>query len=149
MNRIIKIGMDVHSTNYILCALLHTRWTGSGEMDPSFCIRKLRGWDPQYRRLGVEESLCRRVHQLARTRGILQMRGEIREENLACQMLGPEARVPESGEKRRVGDFIIKEFVNKFLQNSCKIKNSDKKSEKLFDILAKIDKECSTIENIK
>ena len=87
MNRIIKIGMDVHSTNYILCALLHTRWTGSGEMDPSFCIRKLRGWDPQYRRLGVEESLCRRVHQLARTRGILQMRGEIREENLACQML--------------------------------------------------------------
>lgn len=62
---------------------------------------------------------------------------------------GPEARVPESGEKRRVGDFIIKEFVNKFLQNSCKIKNSDKKSEKLFDILAKIDKECSIIENIK
>lgn len=43
--------------------------------------------NPRYRRLGVAESLCRRVHQLARTREILQMRGEIREENLACQML--------------------------------------------------------------
>lgn len=43
--------------------------------------------NPRYRRLGVAESLCRRVHQMARTREILQMRGEIREENLTCQML--------------------------------------------------------------
>ncbi len=43
--------------------------------------------DPQYRRLGVAELLCCRMHQLAKVRVILRMQGEIRESNRACQML--------------------------------------------------------------
>lgn len=42
---------------------------------------------PEYRRCRVAESLCEKVHMLAREKSIPSIRGEIRKENTACRRL--------------------------------------------------------------
>lgn len=43
--------------------------------------------EPAYRRCRIAEVLCRCVQKIAENRGILRIRGEIREDNIACWSL--------------------------------------------------------------
>ena len=42
---------------------------------------------PEYRRCRAAETLCEKVHMLAREKNIPSIRGEIRKENMACRRL--------------------------------------------------------------
>ena len=42
---------------------------------------------PEYRRCRAAETLCEKVHMMARERNIPSIRGEIRKENMACRRL--------------------------------------------------------------
>ena len=42
---------------------------------------------PEYRRCRAAETLCEKVHMLAREKNISSIRGEIRKENMACRRL--------------------------------------------------------------